>query len=236
MLRSIVLGTLVAMTVTGLSITVRAETLIFEWNLIQTGPGQQFVFDFNLDQEVIDGIPSAGTNLTVGINSDIAASSNDEDADISFIKNPDTSSSFERMIHQNIAYNGGFGSSDFNLALGGVGQAYRELIDDDNRKGFNFWGSYGLGSYWYSTSNRLIIDLGQNADVLANDKYATYPYYLPAASPLNGTLPGVYVKFTIEYTPATPPTPDPVPEPATMLLFGSGLVGLAGVMRKKKKY
>lgn len=28
---------------------------------------------------------------------------------------------------------------------------------------------------------------------------------------------------------------DPIPEPATMLLFGSGLAGLAGIARKKKK-
>jgi len=42
------------------------------------------------------------------------------------------------------------------------------------------------------------------------------------------------VSFELNVEIAAPPTTNPVPEPATMLLFGTGLVGAAGYRRRKK--
>ncbi len=41
-----------------------------------------------------------------------------------------------------------------------------------------------------------------------------------------------YIQKRIDWN---PPSTSPVPEPATMLLFGTGIAGLAGVARRKKK-
>lgn len=63
-----------------------------------------------------------------------------------------------------------------------------------------------------------------NADIL------TAPNYNVGSYPFESS-PDVIYEGGIE-TPATPATP-PVPEPNTFLMFGSGLAGMVGMMRRK---
>ncbi len=51
-------------------------------------------------------------------------------------------------------------------------------------------------------------------------------------------IPGFYADDVTAWLPPTPPpttTPAPIPEPGTLMLFGSGLVGLVMLMRRKSK-
>lgn len=51
--------------------------------------------------------------------------------------------------------------------------------------------------------------------------------------PANGTDMGTYYKVNLDGVDAAQNNTDPVPEPATMLLFGTGLAGLAAASRRK---
>ena len=82
-----------------------------------------------------------------------------------------------------------------------------------------------VGKLWYSTQEAL----------LGYDPNSIYPDYTGNSQDhgawrltfdaLSGSVSNVRGGYT----------PDPVPEPATMLLFGTGLAGLAGLRRRQGK-
>ena len=127
---------------------------------------------------------------------------------------------------------GGFFDDEFSALEGTADNSYGQFGEAQNLTVTDDTGA----EYYYDASMKI----GYNAIALAANEYAVISFILSTEAPN-----GFHIYQIDEYTPTAGQTPavylsssieikeTVVPEPATLMLFGIGLLGVAGIGRRK---